>query len=141
MNATLKRASAPIALALSAGISAEVLGYRAFGRLVQQDVRALFAHASARGARIVSEELLQDLPDPVRRYFRHSGVVGKPIVRSVFLRQKGRMRPGSLQQWMGLDAEQWYCVNPPASCGAGRCAWAPSLWVGRATCTWTGRAT
>lgn len=131
MNATLKRASAAMALALSAGISAEVLGYRAFGRLVQHDVRALFAHASAGGARIVSEKMLQDLPDPVRRYFRHSGVVGKPIVRSVFLRQKGRMRLGSLQQWMGLDAEQWYCVNPPGFVWSGTVRLGP-VPVGRA---------
>jgi LCP family protein required for cell wall assembly len=42
--------------------------------------------------RVVTEEMLTDLPEPVARYLRYTGVVGKPFPGTVWLRQKGRMR-------------------------------------------------
>ena len=41
----------------------------------------------------VTEEMLADLPEPVRRYLRYAGVVGRPFPGTIPLRQKGRMRP------------------------------------------------
>lgn len=112
MKRTLKRVAVPLA-ALSAGISAEVLGNRGFSRLVRGDVRALLGRASSStGAGIVTEEMLTDLPEPVRRYLRHTGIVGKPLVRTVRLRQRGKMRPGPGRPWIPLDAEQHYSVEP-----------------------------
>jgi len=37
--------------------------------------------------------MLADLPEPVRRYLRYAGVVGRPFPGTIPLRQKGRMRP------------------------------------------------
>lgn len=113
MNTWLKRLSAP-AVVLSAGVCAEVLGYRAFSRLVRSDVRALLARAGETGGPdVVAEEMLVGLPEPVRRYLRYTGVVDKPFVRTVRLRQEGRMRPGPGQPWMALEAEEHYSVRPP----------------------------
>ncbi len=115
MNTTVKRVSAPAAVALSAGVAAGVFGHRAFSRLVQRDVQTLLAHASPAKGRpdVVTEEMLADLPEPARRYLHCAGVVGRPLVRTVHLRQKGMMRPGPGQPWMALDAEEWYSVHPP----------------------------
>ncbi len=75
MTAMLK----PLAgLAALAGIGAELAGHRGFARLVQQDVRA--------GA--VTEEMLADLPEPVRHYLRYIGVVGRRFPGTVRLCQK-----------------------------------------------------
>lgn len=101
------------ALALTAGVAAEALAGRAFARLVRDDVRALDAGASRDDVRLVSEEMLVGLPEPVQRYLRFTGVVGKPFVRRVHLRQRGRMRLGRGQSWVPLKAEQWYTVHPP----------------------------
>jgi hypothetical protein len=119
MNATLKRVSGGTALALSAGISAEMLGHRAFTHLVGRDLQALLAHPAVDTSRLVTEEMLHDLPEPVQRYLTYAGVVGKPMVRTVHLRQRGRMRPSPGQPWMALDAEQWYSVRPPGFVWAG----------------------
>ncbi|MGH2577479.1 MAG: DUF6544 family protein, partial [Actinomycetota bacterium] len=116
MNTTVKRVSATAAVALSAGVAAEVVGHRAFGRLVQRDVQTLLAQASPAAGRadVVTEEMLADLPDPARRYLRYAGVVGRPFARTVRLRQRGRMRPGPGQPWMAIDAQEWYSVYPPS---------------------------
>jgi hypothetical protein len=113
MARTLRRLSAAAALAVPAGICAEFLAHRAFTRLVRKDVEALRAQASPGQAGVVTEEMLSGLPESVRRYLTYTGVVGKPFVSMVRLKQQGTMRPGPGRPWMPLDAEEHYCVTPP----------------------------
>lgn len=101
------------AVTVTAGAAVEVWGGRAFARLVRDDVRGLDAGASGDEVRLVGDEMLGGLPEPVQRYLRFTGVVGKPFVCGVHLRQKGRMQLGRGQPWVPLRAEQWYAVQPP----------------------------
>jgi Family of unknown function (DUF6544) len=105
--------AAAAGVGISAGLTAEVLGLRAFSRLVHSDVQALCARAPGGGTRVVTEELLGGLPEPVQRYLRYTGVVGKSFVQRVYLRQQGRVRLGTGQLWIPLHAQQWYSVRPP----------------------------
>jgi len=98
---------------LSAGWIAMAFGYVRLNRLIGRDVAALLAGPEEIPAGVVSAEMLKGLPEPARRYLAHSGVAGKPHVRSVYLEQTGRMRAGDRQPWMPLDARQWYTVSPP----------------------------
>lgn len=113
MTAIRKWLLVAAALAVPAALSAVLLGSRALNRLVRNDVRALFSRAAPATGGIVTQAMLQDLPEPVRRYLTYTGVVGKPPVRTVHLRQKGKMRLGAGQPWLPLDAEQHYSVWPP----------------------------
>ena len=79
MAVMLRRLPALAGLAALAVIGAELAGHRAFTRLVRQDVQALRARAAPGRAGVVTEEMLADLPGPVRRYLRYTGVVGKPF--------------------------------------------------------------
>jgi hypothetical protein len=63
---------------------------------------------------IVTEKMLQKLPDPVKRYFIYTGVVGKPIIQTVRLRQVGKIRKDATQPWMNFEAKQYYSVNSPS---------------------------
>ena len=119
MGATLRRLPALAGLAAMAAIGAEAAGHRAFARLVRRDVEALHARAFPGRAGVVTEEMLADLPEPVRRYLRYTGVVGKPFPGTIRLRQKGRMRLGPGQMWLPLDAEEHYSVQPPGFVSAG----------------------
>ena len=119
MAATLRSLSAVAGLAVLAGICAEAAGHRAFTRLVRRDVQALHARASPGRAGVVTDEMLTGLPEPVRRYLRYTGVVGKPVPGTVRLHQEGRMRPGPGQPWMLLEAEEHYSVQPPGFVWAG----------------------
>ena len=113
MTTTLKRISTSTALTLSAGFAAEVLGYRAFHQLVRQDVEALLGGVKVAEPTIVTAEMLDGLPVPVRRYLTYSGVMGKPIPRTVHLRQAGRMQLNPALPWVRLAAEEHYSIDPP----------------------------
>jgi len=119
MVATLRRLPAVAGLAVLAAICAEVAGHRAFTRLVRRDVQALLARASPGRAGVVTEEMLTGLPEPLCRYLRYTGVVGKPVPGTIRLSQKGRMRTGPGQPWMPLEAEEHYSVQPPGFVWAG----------------------
>ena len=119
MAAVLRRLPALAGLAGLAVIGAERAGDRAFTRLVRRDVPALRAQSSPGRAGVVTEGMLADLPEPVRRYLRHTGLIGKPFPRTVWLRQKGRMRAAPGLPWMSLDAEEHYSVQPPGFVWAG----------------------
>ena len=119
MAAILRRLPVLAGLAGLAAVGAELAGHRAFAHLVRRDVQALHARASPGPAGVVTEGMLTDLPDPVCRYLRYTGVVGRPFPDTIRLRQKGRMRPGPGQPWMPLDAEEHYSVQPPGFVWAG----------------------
>jgi hypothetical protein len=68
---------------------------------------------AARSERLVTSEMLQDLPEPVRRYLVYTGVVGKPWIDTVHLKQSGRFRLGLDRPWMPMSAEEFYTTDPP----------------------------
>jgi hypothetical protein len=63
---------------------------------------------------VVSEADLGRLPEPVRRYLRAAGVVGRPRVRNFRVRMHGRIRNRPDGRWMPLTAEQHNFVDEPA---------------------------
>jgi hypothetical protein len=69
---------------------------------------------SPRGQRLITAEMLADLPEPVQRYLNYSGVVGKPWIDTVYLKQTGHFRQGGDLPWMPVTAEEWYTTNPPS---------------------------
>ena len=62
----------------------------------------------------ISEADLAPLPEPVRRYLRASGIVGRPRVRNFRVRVHGRIRSGPDARWMPIAAEQYNFVDEPA---------------------------
>jgi hypothetical protein len=61
----------------------------------------------------VTEAMLADLPDPVRRYLTYTGVVGQPWINTVHLHYRGVFRLGADKPWMPMWADQVYTTNPP----------------------------
>lgn len=80
---------------------------------LSKEIDKIFAHHQQKKQVLVTEEMLQKLPDPVKRYFMYTGMVGRPIVQTVRLKQVGRIRKDTKQPWMNFDAKQYYSVNPP----------------------------
>jgi hypothetical protein len=76
------------------------------------DVRE--ALARPRSSAAVTERDLSPLPDPVQRYLRVAGVVGRPRVWNMRARMRGRIRAGADQRWMPLRAEQHNVFDDPA---------------------------
>lgn len=89
------------------------LAYWIFTQQIGADLDRLVAAAQPAGT-IVTEAMLEGLPEPAQRYFRFAGILGKPIPRIVRLTQKGRIRSSAEAAWMNLEAEETYSTNPPA---------------------------
>jgi hypothetical protein len=71
------------------------------------------ASYKSHGTAITTSDL-QSLPATVQQWLLHSGVVGKPMIKSVTLKQQGEMltKPGG--KWMPFRAEQVFTGSPPA---------------------------
>lgn len=86
---------------------------RRFGRGVEADRRRLLERSRPAHVAVVTEAMLAGLPEPAQRYLRYAGVVGRPMVDSVRVRQVCRMRPAPDGISFPLVAEEWYSVEPP----------------------------
>jgi hypothetical protein len=64
--------------------------------------------------RLVTAEMLRNLPGPVQRYMNYTGVVGKPWINTVRIRYTGKFRMAADRPWMPIRAEQFYTTDPPA---------------------------
>jgi hypothetical protein len=109
----LGRLGLAVTILSAAAITAFALGLRAFDQLVARDRRALLDRPRPNPRRIVTEAMLAELPAPAERFLRRCGVVGRPIVDTVRVHQAGRIRPSATMDWLPLEAEQWYTVEPP----------------------------
>lgn len=83
---------------------------RAFAR----DLAAADLEALAGSSDPVTEDELASLPDPVQRYLRAMGVVGRPRVRSFDVGFRGRFRLKPDGPWMRTAAVQRNTVDPIA---------------------------
>lgn len=77
--------------------------------------RAAVAEGLSRnaGMPLVSEADLTPLPEPVRKYLRYTGAVGRPRVRSFRAVYEGRFRNGLGGRWLPFRSEQVnFCDQP-----------------------------
>ncbi|MCR4399299.1 MAG: hypothetical protein QHH05_03330 [Syntrophomonadaceae bacterium] len=85
-------------------------------------------HAPGRGGEeVIGEEELAQLPPPVQRYLRFSGVIRRPRVAGLRLQQSGEFRLGPDKKWMPFTAEQFYRVDPPGFAWYARMRMTPGL--------------
>jgi hypothetical protein len=105
---------AGLAVGIACGLAGLlVLTSRRFGAVVAADRRRLLDAPRPPHPPLVTEEMLAGLPEPAQRYLRYAGVVGKPLVDTVRLRQRLRMRVAPDAPSLPMVAEQWYTVDPP----------------------------
>ncbi len=64
--------------------------------------------------RLVTTDMLEELPEPVQRYLNYTGVVGYPWIETVWLKQRGKFRQGLERPWMPVTAEEIYTTDPPS---------------------------
>jgi len=89
-------------------------GHYSFNKQVNTEVRAMLSVAEGEVPDIVSEEAVIQLPEPVQRWLYFSGVVGKPKIMTVRLKQEGRFRPAAEQAWLPFTAEEYFITSLPA---------------------------
>ena len=83
-------------------------------RQVRQMATELFAKARTQDTAPIAKADLEGLPEPLRRYLTQTGVIGRPRIGTVRLKQEGFFRTRPDQNWMPMQAVQYYSVDPPA---------------------------
>jgi Family of unknown function (DUF6544) len=99
-----------------------------FNRQTEARIADLLDHGRSDG-RVVTEDDLSDLPQPVQNWLRTSGILGQPIPKSVRLRQEGKIRLGPDQPWMPFHADQYYTIDPPAFLWRVSASMAPGIFI------------
>lgn len=85
-----------------------------FNRKIAKETQAVLSGTEKHTQEMVSEAELNMLPDPVKNWLIHSGVVGRQKPQTVWLKQKFQMKLKPEQEnWHKADAEQYFnTVNP-----------------------------
>jgi len=100
---------------------------RNFNKTFKQKVAKLFSSQSKVERKVVTEDDIRDLPEPVQRYLRYTGIIGRQRAAFVRLKQTGAMRPKPDGKWFPLKAEEYYTVDNPGFVWKGRMAIAPLI--------------
>jgi len=78
----------------------------------KNDVAAGMQHPSSISAALLTEADLQELPEPVRKYLRLTGSVGKPKVANFKVEFTGQIRKNEQSEWMPFTSEQYNFMEP-----------------------------
>ncbi len=100
-----------------------------FDRMVQQEVRTLFASSTGDGKQVVTQSMLEEFPPAVQRWLERSNVVGREEIRTARLKQHGTMRTSPDGSWMPFEAEQHVTVYSPAFIWKARIEAAPLVHI------------
>lgn len=102
---------------------------RAFYRSFTMKSLAIKAGAGKSQEKIITEVDLENLPAPLARYMKFSGVIGKKMIRSVHATHTGRFKPGKDKPWMPINGEYYLAAEPPAFSWYGKINLVPGLSV------------
>jgi hypothetical protein len=83
-------------------------------RTIHNEALAMVQQSEQTQPILITDAHVTRLPEPVQRYLRYAGVVGKEPIRTIRLTQRGLMRLQPGQKWMPLVAQQYFTTNPPA---------------------------
>lgn len=85
-----------------------------FEQKVNEEVRMILSRVPD-GQEFITEQMLEELPYPVERWLKKSGVAGKKKIQRIRLVQEGVMKtdPGQIS-WSEARAEQYFTTDSPA---------------------------
>ena len=99
----------PIALVVIMLIIGKINLSVKFGREVQE----LFAQSKNISDQLFHKAQLDNLPEPVQRYFKHVLKEGQPYASYVRLKHDGQFKTGLKKDWVGIEGEQYFSTEKP----------------------------
>lgn len=77
------------------------------------EVRLRLQSEKSGTSEILTENDMQHLPEPVKKYIRYAGFVGKEKISNVFLKASGQIRSSEKSGWMQFTSEQYNFFENP----------------------------
>lgn len=73
----------------------------------KSDIKSALGQMSVVPPEVITEESIAHLPEPVQRYIRYTGALGKPVVRNMMITFTGQIRGAETSPWMEFTTEQY----------------------------------
>lgn len=88
---------------------ASVLGYGqwSFGGWYKKEAEVGLTQTASMSASILTESDIESLPEPIKKYLRYTGAIGKPRVNNFKVKFVGRLRKNEESEWMPFTSEQY----------------------------------
>lgn len=84
-----------------------------FHQQLESDIEELFDRLPSGQLRLITEDNIANLPEPVQRWLYRAGVVNRARPRTVRLKQEGQFRLRPEQDWMPFTAQQYFTIERP----------------------------
>jgi hypothetical protein len=84
-------------------------------KMITRERAGIIDTAEASEPHIITEKDIQELPASVQGWLQSTGIIGKPAINILYVRQKAMMKMKPEQQnWYSAEAEQYITLKPPA---------------------------
>lgn len=95
-------------------VSFSAFGFYSFQQDTRLEVTELFNQNNLQDKKILTENEILHLPEPVKRWLHHSGAVGNTIIQNARIRQLAelKMKPEQ-EKWLKAEATQYSVMNEP----------------------------
>jgi hypothetical protein len=104
-------------------------GSIAFVRLVDEEANELARQAETADMGSFSGEAIEMLPEPVRRYMSYAMPEDPEAIRFVRMKQTGLFCTAPGQDWMPMDAEQYFITKQPGFIWHAKVRPSPVIWI------------
>lgn len=102
-------------------------GCSATRNLFNSEVQEIIENKPNNQPVLITEDDLNNLPSPMKRYMHYIGIVGKPRIEFARVKQSGLFLTEPKSSWKRLRAEEYYYVNSPSFIWHGYIEVAPFL--------------
>ncbi|MFB3162402.1 DUF6544 family protein [Neobacillus sp. 179-J 1A1 HS] len=102
-----------IALILFLSVAISRIAKVLFLKGAEKEVISLFNGIEGERTKTIDKDDIKDLPYPVKNWLTNSNVIGKERIKTVRLKQEGKMRIKQNGPWMPSKAEQYFTVEEP----------------------------
>ena len=80
----------------------------------RSQVKTLFNQSNANTTQVFHSNLLENLPEPVERYFKYVLKEGQPYINYVRLKHDGQFKTGLDKQWIVIKGEEYFTTETPS---------------------------
>jgi len=79
----------------------------------RKQVKGLFAQSKNISDQRFHKEQIDNLPEPVKRYFNHVLIEGQPFISNARIKHEGQFKAGFEKDWMNIKGEQYATTEKP----------------------------
>lgn len=84
-------------------------------KMIVTETDAILSKTQYTNLKVITDEDIQQLPSPVRKWLKTTGIIGNPEIKSVYVKQQAQMKMKPNQKkWYKAEAIQYVTTENPA---------------------------